>query len=87
MADYRKMYATLCSAIDREIDDLKEIPLAYSAAGRLEDALHRAEEIYIETTSYAERTAEDKIMSLRSYDSDGNTLGSQRPFHIHTKHR
>ena len=54
MADYKKMYAVLCTAIDREIDTLKEIPLALASANRLESALLEAEEIYIETSSYVE---------------------------------
>ena len=60
MADYRKMYATLCAAIDREIDDLKLIPLAYPAACRLEVALHAAEKTYIDTSPYAEQTEDEK---------------------------
>ena len=64
MADYRKMYTTLCVAIDKEIDDLKAIPLAYPAACRLEDALHAAEEIYIDSSSYAEQTEDEKTALL-----------------------
>ena len=51
MADYKKMYAVLCTAIDGEIDALKEIPLALASANRLENALLEAEEIYIETST------------------------------------
>ena len=54
MADYKRMYAVLCTAIDREIDALREIPLALASANRLENALLEAEEIYIETSSYVE---------------------------------
>lgn len=54
MADYKKMYAVLCTAIDGEIDTLRKIPLALASAKRLENALLEAEEIYIETSSYVE---------------------------------
>ena len=37
--DYRKMYALLCTAIDRSIDPLKRIPQAYPIADALERAL------------------------------------------------
>ena len=74
MADYKKMYTTLCVAIDKEIDALKEIPLAYSAACRLEDALHVAEEIYIDTSSYAEQTEDEKIVTLHAGESNTDTL-------------
>ena len=52
MADYKKMYAILCGAIDDVIDTLEEIPLAFSSAKILRNALEQAEEIYIETTPY-----------------------------------
>ena len=32
MADYQKMYAVLCSAVDEVIDPLERIPLALSSA-------------------------------------------------------
>ena len=51
MSDYKKMYAVLCTAIDREIDTLREIPLALASTNRLENALLEAEEIYIETST------------------------------------
>ena len=47
MADYQKMYAVLCSAVDEVIDPLERIPLALSSARILRAALARAEEIYI----------------------------------------
>ena len=59
MPDYKKMYTVLCAAIDGEIDALKEIPLAFASANRLENALLEAEEIYIETSTYVE-PADDK---------------------------
>lgn len=49
MADYQKMYAVLCSAVDEVIDPLERIPLALSSARILRAALARAEEIYIRT--------------------------------------
>ena len=52
MADYQKMYAVLCSAVDEVIVPLEHIPLALDSARILRAALETAEEIYI-------RTAED----------------------------
>jgi len=52
MADYEKMYAVLCCAIDDVIDPLEKIPLAYSPVEKLKAALLEAEEIYIDTTPY-----------------------------------
>ena len=51
MADYKKMYALLCGAIDEVIDPLENIPQARSIAAKLRAALEKAEEIYIETSS------------------------------------
>ena len=42
MADYQKMYAVLCSAVDEVIDPLERIPLALSSARILRAALARA---------------------------------------------
>ena len=68
MPDYKKMYAVLCAAIDREIDTLKEIPLALASANRLESALLEAEEIYIETSSYVESDDGEKNFTFRASD-------------------
>ena len=54
MADYQKMYAVLCSAVDEVIDPLERIPLALSSARILRAALARAEEIYICTAEEEE---------------------------------
>lgn len=54
MADYQKMYAVLCSAVDEVIDPLERIPLALSSARILRAALARAEEIYICTAEEPE---------------------------------
>lgn len=62
MADYKKMYAVLCAAIDEEIDTLKQIPLALPSAKRLVAALQKAEEIFIETTTYVEETEDEKVV-------------------------
>lgn len=61
MADYQKMYAVLCCAIDKVIDPLDHIPLASPQCKVLRTALLQAEEIYIRTTSQA---LEDKIRVL-----------------------
>ena len=47
MADYQKMYAILCGAIDDVIDPLERIPLAIPQARRLCAALEEAEEVYL----------------------------------------
>ena len=52
MADYKKMYAILCKAIDDAIDPLEQIPEAKRISKALQDALFEAEEIYIDTTLY-----------------------------------
>lgn len=49
MADYQRMYAVLCRAIDDVIDPLERIPLALPWAACLRRALLEAEEIYIES--------------------------------------
>lgn len=52
MADYKKMYAILCKAIDDAIDPLEQIPEAKRISKDLQDALLGAEEIYIDTSPY-----------------------------------
>ena len=52
MADYKKMYAVLCGAIDDVIDPLEKIPLARDCVEKLKAALLEAEDIYIETSPY-----------------------------------
>ena len=49
MADYKKMYAVLCGAIDDVIDPLSQIPLAFTQVNALRAALLRAEDIFLET--------------------------------------
>lgn len=49
MADYKKMYAILCGAIDDVLDDLYRIPLAVPSAERLQNAILEAEELYVES--------------------------------------
>ena len=66
MADYRKMYALLCRAIDKEVDTLRTIPLAYPSAERLADALRKAEELYIDTAEHIEETDDEKILAFRA---------------------
>lgn len=52
MADYKKMYAILCKAIDDAIDPLEQILEAKQISKDLQDALLEAEEIYIDTSPY-----------------------------------
>ena len=65
MADYRKMYAILCKAIDDVIDPLSRIPLAAPCSELLQKALLEAEEVYISTTPYPEETDDPKIIQIR----------------------
>ena len=66
MADYRKMYYVLCKVIDDVIDPLDRIPLAKPYAEQLQKALLEAEEIYINTTPYAEETENPKIIQFKT---------------------
>ena len=49
LPDYMKMYAVLCSAVDKAIEALENIPPALPIAYVLRDALEEAEDIYIST--------------------------------------
>ena len=65
MADYKKMYYILCKAIDDVIDPLNRIPHARPYAEQLQKALLEAEEIYNNTTPYAEETEDPKIIQIK----------------------
>lgn len=49
MADYERMYALLCGAVDNAIDALENVPAAERISQSLQSALLEAEEIYIQT--------------------------------------
>lgn len=49
MADYKKMYAVLCAAIDGVIDDLEQFPQTWRQAQALRRALEEAETIYTDS--------------------------------------
>lgn len=66
MADYKKMYAVLCGAVDDVIDELEAIPLALPAAASLRNALLRTEEIYIDTCIYSEPQYGTNIVELKT---------------------
>ena len=66
MANYRKMYAVLCAAIDEVIDPLEKIPLAAPQARKLRAAVSEAEEVYIKTTAYFEETEDAQIVRLKT---------------------
>lgn len=66
MADYKKMYITLCLAIDGVIDELENIPVAHESANRLRKALLDAEEIYISTSSYFENSNKLNIIEMKN---------------------
>lgn len=62
MADYQKMYAVLCGAIDDVLEELQAIPLAQPYARKLYSALLTAEDIYIDTA----RCPSDRQTIIRS---------------------
>ena len=65
MADYQKMYALLCGAVDDVIDPLEQIPLAIPYASVLRRALEDAEELYIETAEpqiFMRRLVDDPVL-------------------------
>ena len=66
MANYRKMYAVLCAAVDEVIGPLEKIPLAAPQTKKLRAALEEAENIYIETTAYFEETDDAQIVRLKT---------------------
>ena len=65
MANYKKMYATLCGAIDDVIDELEKIPLAIAAVNRLKGALLATEEMYIQSEAYIEDYGQ-KVIELKT---------------------
>lgn len=65
MADYQKMYAILCGAVDDALQELEEGGSAACIALRLRLALERAEEIYLETSMCAERRGDTNLIELR----------------------
>jgi len=62
MADYQKMYAILCGAVDDVIDSLEEIPFAAASVQKLKTALLQAEEIYLKTTFSPEEATESGLI-------------------------
>lgn len=56
MADYQRMYSTLCGAVSDAIDLLADDPGAAVARRLLEQAMQHAEEIYLNTTPPAGQT-------------------------------
>ena len=66
MANYKKMYAVLCAAVDEVIDPLEKIPLAAPQARKLREALREAEDISIKTTVYFEETEDAQIVRLKT---------------------
>ena len=60
MADYQKMYALLCSAVDSVIDSLNQIPLAVPYACKLQKALWETEDVFCETDKTEEPDEETR---------------------------
>ncbi len=66
MANYKKMYAVLCGAVDDAIGELNQFPFAYGTIQKLQDALYCAEEIYIDTSLYAvDQKEKQKVVELK----------------------
>lgn len=65
MADYRKMYAILCGAVDDALLELERGGSTDCIAFRLRLALERAEEVYLETSMCAERRGDTNLIELR----------------------
>ena len=65
-ADYKKMYAVLCGAIDQVIEPLEQIPLAWPSAQVLRKALLRAEDIYVASTTYVQETEDPQVVELHA---------------------
>ncbi len=65
MADYQKMYAVLCEAINDALDGLENIPLAQPYARQLYSALLTAEDIYVDTAPYAAEVENKKVIQLK----------------------
>ena len=53
MADYRKMYGILCRAASEALDALPDTPGNQSGRELLQEALFKAEEVYINTSADA----------------------------------
>lgn len=64
MADYEKMNAILCGAVDDAISALEPYPWARTTMQALQNAMMRAESVYIETTPYTSDDSERKIIPL-----------------------
>ena len=65
MADYQKMYAILCAAVDSALDQMEHSADLLAVMGQLQAALLEAEEVYIETSAYAEECVETGIIQLK----------------------
>ena len=70
MADYQKMYAILCGAVDDALMGLEQGSSAACIALRLRLALERAEEIYLETSMCAERRGDTNLIELHVKGQD-----------------
>ena len=75
MANYKKMYALLCGAVDDAISNLEKIPQARTEAEKLKKALLQAEEIYVGESNVDELDAELKAEFL-SDDPDYERIES-----------
>ena len=64
MADYKKMYAILCGAVDDAISALEPYPWSRTTMRALQNAKLQAEEVYIETTPYIEELDGKKTVEL-----------------------
>lgn len=65
LADYQKMYAVLCGAVDEVIDPLGKIPEARPFVRVLQSALHETERLYVDTTTYLAPTDDPQVIELK----------------------
>ena len=65
LADYQKMYALLCGAVDEVIGQLEKLPEAKPSALILTAALHEAERLYVDTTTYLAPTDDPQVIALK----------------------
>ena len=70
MANYRKMYVVLCSAVDQAISDLQQYPFAYRSVQLLHQAMQQAEDIYIDSSTEPEKNHPRNLICLDPFSSD-----------------
>lgn len=70
MADYQKMYAILCGAVDDVIGELEQLPIAGHAVQQLQEAMQRAEVVYMNSSLYVDTGRSTKLLQLKMDKSE-----------------